>query len=228
VRGIFAKREERIGCLPEKTSEVRHGFVSSATFEVVPPRLAANTEQIDMRRPLDLNIAYRIIGPGPVVLVSSLYNGRPAITPIAWHMPVSDSPPIVALEIWKDHFVYKAVLQTGDFVINIPSSGMADVVRKLGSVSGRICDKFRKFGLAKETSKRIKSPRLAASIGILECKLRRDKHLLDKYSVVLGDVVYAEAEKGLFSDRWLPESKGAGIFHHLGGRIFYEPAGRVI
>ena len=181
-----------------------------------------------MRKPVNLDIAYRLIGPGPIVLVSSLYNKRAAITPIAWHMPVSDDPPIVALEIWKGHFVYKAVLQTSDFVINIPSSGMADVVRKLGSVSGRTCDKFKKFGLEKEGSKEVRSPRLAPAIGILECKLRKDKRLLDKYNVVLGDVVYAEAESRLFTDRWLTEEKGARIFHHLGGKIFYEPAGRVI
>lgn len=181
-----------------------------------------------MRKTVDLKTAYRLIGPGPVVLVSSLYDGRPAITPIAWHMPVSDDPPIVALEIWKGHFVHKAVLQTGDFVINIPPSGMADVVRQLGSVSGRKTDKFKKFGLKKEAPLKIKSPRLAAAIGILECRLRKDRRLLDKYDIVLGDVVHAEAESGLFADRWLPEKKGAGIFHHLGGRIFYEPAGRVL
>jgi flavin reductase (DIM6/NTAB) family NADH-FMN oxidoreductase RutF len=180
-----------------------------------------------MRRPVNPGMAYRLIGPGPMVLVSSLYDKRAAITPIAWHMPVSDSPPIVALEIWKGHFVYKAILQTGDFVINIPSGKMADVVRKLGSVSGKSCDKFKKFGLVKEASQKVKSPRLGSAIGIMECRLRQEKRLLDKYNVILGDVVHAEAEEELFTDRWHPEKKGAKVFHHLGGRIFYEPAGRI-
>ncbi len=75
-----------------------------------------------MRRPVELKVAYRLIGPGPLVLVSSLLNARAGLTPIAWHMPVSDDPAIVALEIWEGHFIYKAILQTKDFVINIPSS----------------------------------------------------------------------------------------------------------
>jgi len=181
-----------------------------------------------MRKSVPLEIAYRLIGPGPIVLVSSLYNKRAGLTPIAWHMPVSDDPPIVALEIWEKHFIYKAIMQTGDFVINIPSSGMAQTVRSLGSVSGKTADKFRKFGLVKEPAAKVRSPRLGSAIGILECTLRKEKGLLKKYNVVLGDVVYAEAEEGLFTDRWHPEKPGQRVFHHLGGRIFYAPEKRIL
>jgi len=173
-----------------------------------------------MRKSVDLSIAYRLLNPGPLVLVSSLFNKRAAITPIAWHMPVSDDPPIVALEIWKDHFIHKAILQTGDFVINIPSSYMAETVCKLGSVSGDKVDKFVKYGLDKESAKKIKSPRLKSAIGIMECKVHKDANLLKKYSVILGDVIYAEAEEAIFTDRWHPEKMGPRIMHHLGGKIF--------
>jgi flavin reductase (DIM6/NTAB) family NADH-FMN oxidoreductase RutF len=180
-----------------------------------------------MRKPVKLDIAYRLIGPGPLVLVSSLSGEKAGITPIAWHMPVSDDPPIVALEIWKGHFIYKAILETKDFVINIPSSDMADTVRKLGSISGAKCDKFSEFSLIKEKAKKVKSPRLGSAIGILECRLRKEPALLKKYNVVLGDVVYAEAEQDIFGDRWLPEANGFRIMHHLGGKIFSVPDNRI-
>lgn len=181
-----------------------------------------------MRRSVPLNMAYRLLGPGPVILVSSVFDGRAGVTPIAWNMPVSDDPPIVALEVWHKHFIYKAILQTKDFVINIPSSDMAEVVRKLGSVSGAKVDKFEEFSIAKEASKKIRSPRVKSAIGILECRLRRDNHMLKKYNIVLGDVVYAEADGRVFSDRWMPEKAGPRVIHHLGGKIFSVPANRVI
>ncbi|MFA5255993.1 MAG: flavin reductase family protein [Candidatus Omnitrophota bacterium] len=181
-----------------------------------------------MRKSIDLNIAYRLIGSGPLVLVSSLLDGRAGLTPIAWNMPVSDEPPIIALEIWEKHFIYKAILETGDFVVNIPSSDMAETCRKLGSVSGAKVDKFGEFGLVKEESKKIKSPRLGSAIGVLECKLRREKAILEKYNIVLGDVVYAEAEESVFTDRWVTESDGPRIMHHLGGKLFYAPDRRII
>lgn len=173
-----------------------------------------------MRKAVKLDIAYRLLGPGPIVLVSSLFNKRPTITPIAWHMPVSDDPPIVALEIWKDHFIHKAILETGDFVINIPSTDMAKIVCELGSVSGAKVDKFKEFGLEEERSKKVKSPGLANALGILECKVHKDANLLKKYSVIVGDVVYAEAEEHAFTDRWHPERPGPKIMHHLGGKVF--------
>jgi flavin reductase (DIM6/NTAB) family NADH-FMN oxidoreductase RutF len=181
-----------------------------------------------MRKEVALNIAYRLVSPGPLVLVSSLFGTRAGITPIAWNMPVSDEPPIIALEIWKDHFIHKAILKTKDFVINIPSSDMADTVRKLGSVSGKKIDKFKEYGLEKEPSKKIKSPRLKSAIGVLECKLRKDANLLKKYSVILGDVVYAEAEEKVFTDRWCPENDGPMLIQHLGGRIFCAPGKRIL
>lgn len=181
-----------------------------------------------MKKEIDLTIAYRLIGSGPLVLVSSLLKGRAGLTPIAWNMPVSDDPPIVALEIWEKHFIYKAILATGDFVINIPSSDMAETVRKLGSVSGKKIDKFKEYGLIKETAKKVKSPRLKTAIGIIECKLRREERLLKKYNIVLGNIVYAEAEEGIFTDRWHPEREGARPLHHLGGKIFSVPDTRII
>jgi flavin reductase (DIM6/NTAB) family NADH-FMN oxidoreductase RutF len=143
-------------------------------------------------------------------------------------MPVSDEPPIVALEVWKDHFAHKAILATGDFVINIPPSEMAGTIRKLGGVSGKKVDKFEKFGLRRERSRLVKSPRLAGAIGYLECRLRREPSILKKYSVVMGDVVHAEAEESVFTDRWHPERPGPRLIHHLGGRIFYVPARKII
>jgi flavin reductase (DIM6/NTAB) family NADH-FMN oxidoreductase RutF len=181
-----------------------------------------------MRRKIDLDSAYRLLNPGPLVLVSSTLGERDGLTPIAWHMPVSDDPPIIGLEIWEGHFIYKAILETKDFVINIPSSEMAETVRGLGSTSGAETDKFKKFGLEKETAAKVKSPRLKSAIGILECRLRNDKTLLKKYNIVLGDVVYAEADERAFTDRWVPEKGGPAFIQHLGGKIFSIPAKRIV
>ena len=180
------------------------------------------------RKPIDLNISYRLLNHGPLVLVSSIFKGRPDITPIAWNMPISDDPPMIALEIWEGHFIYKAILETEDFVVNIPSSDMAETVRKLGSVSGSKIDKFREYGLEPEPSKTVKSPRLKIAMAVMECKLHQDKHVLDEYNIVIGDVQYAEAEASAFSNRWLPEKGAFKTLHHLGDRIFCIPESKLI
>ncbi len=57
---------------------------------------------------------------------------------------------------------------------------------------------------------------------------KNSKDLLKKYNIVLGDIVYAEAESSMFTDRWLTEKDTPRTLHHLGGKIFSVPDKRII
>ena len=48
------------------------------------------------KRPLPLAEVYRLIEPGPVVLVSTMRDGRAKIMTMSWHMMVDFEPPIIA------------------------------------------------------------------------------------------------------------------------------------
>ena len=48
------------------------------------------------KRPLPLAEVYRLIEPGPVVLVSTMSGGRANIMTMSWHMMVDFEPPIIA------------------------------------------------------------------------------------------------------------------------------------
>ena len=95
-----------------------------------------------MRKELDLALATRLLNHGPLVLVSSEKDSRVDITPVAWNMPVQKKPPVVLLEISDTHFIYECIMQTADFLVNIPAFTFAEEVVKCGSVSGRDVDKF--------------------------------------------------------------------------------------
>ena len=45
------------------------------------------------KRPLPLGEVYRLIEPGPVVLVSTMSGGRANIMTMSWHMMVDFEPP---------------------------------------------------------------------------------------------------------------------------------------
>lgn len=181
-----------------------------------------------MKKSVELDISYRLINHGCIVLVSSLYNGKPGITPIAWLMPISKDPPQIALAIWEGHFIYKCIMQTKDFVVNVPDKSMLKIVLKCGKISGKDVDKFKKYNLKKEPSKKIKSPRLAESVGFLECVLVEDRKLAVDHNIILGEVKYAEAEGKAFNKRWLFENKEYKTLHHLGNKIFSIPADGVL
>ena len=176
-----------------------------------------------MKKKVELDKVTRLINHGPVVLVSSSYDDRMDITPVAWHMPVSKDPPTIALEIHEKHFIYECIKKTGDFVINIPSRASSEDIVRCGSCSGRDVDKFAANGLTPEPSATIKSPRLGEALAFMECVLVEDEYLAKKYNMVLGEVKYAEAEEEAFRDHWLFKRDDMKTVHHLGDRTFCFP-----
>ncbi|MFH1878191.1 MAG: flavin reductase family protein [Candidatus Omnitrophota bacterium] len=176
-----------------------------------------------MRNELSLDLATRLVNHSPVLLVSSLYAGKTDLTPVAWHMPVSKDPPVIALEIGENHHIYKCIMETGDFVVNILSKDYTGQIVKCGSCSGRDVDKTEICGFSLEASRFVRSYSLKEAAAVLECVLIRDEHLLREYNMVPAEIKYAEVCEGFFSGHWLFDKRGFKTIHHLGDGTFCAP-----
>ena len=150
-----------------------------------------------MRKEVPLEFATRLINHGPVIVVSSLFNDKVNLTPVAWNMPISKNPPEIIIEVGRSHFMFDCILETEDFVINIPSKDFIEDVVKCGSCSGRDVDKVDASNFEIQPSKSIKSPNIKNVPAILECELIKDEYLLKEYNLIPGKVKYAEAEEGI-------------------------------
>jgi hypothetical protein len=62
------------------------------------------------KRPLPLGKVYRLIEPGPVVLVST--SGRANIMTMSWHMMVDFEPPIIACVMSNRDYSFEALKKT--------------------------------------------------------------------------------------------------------------------
>jgi flavin reductase (DIM6/NTAB) family NADH-FMN oxidoreductase RutF len=181
-----------------------------------------------MRQKIGLEMATRLINNGPLVMIVSMYEDRVDVTPIAWHMPISKNPPLIAFEISQTHFIYQCIMRTKDFTVNIPSSDMMPQVISCGTESGAAVDKLRMTGLTTELSRTVKSPTLQAAMGVLECVLVEDRYLLETYSIVLGEVKHAEVEPDAFDEHWLFSSRNFRTIHHLGDMTFSSPDNEIL
>lgn len=179
------------------------------------------------RNIIPLNIATRIINPGHVILVSSGQGDSMGITPIAWHMPLSKDPPLMAMVVDKEHYIHKCIMEAKDFAVNIFSREWLGDIVMCGSVSGWESKKSGLTGFVGEPSLKIKSNRLKRSLAVLECSLEEDKYLKDEYDIIKGKIVYAEAEEKSFNERWI-FSEGKQPVHHLGEGSFSYPSCEII
>ena len=155
---------------------------------------------------LPLSRVYRLIEPGPVVLVSTMSGGRANIMTMSWHMMVDFHPPIVACVMSNRDYSFEALKKTKECVINIPGVELARKVVGCGNTSGRDVDKFRKFGLTASAASSVRAPLIDECFASLECKVI-DTKLVPQYGIFILEVVQA----------WIdPANKDARTIHHQG------------
>jgi flavin reductase (DIM6/NTAB) family NADH-FMN oxidoreductase RutF len=116
--------------------------------------------------------AYRLLHPMHTVLVSCVgKNGKPNIITLAWAMPTSINPPLIAISIAPQRHSHKLIEETKEFVVNIPTMIILKETLFCGRASGRDHDKFKETGLTRLRGRKVKAPAVRECAAHLECKL---------------------------------------------------------
>ena len=167
---------------------------------------------------IHLASAYRLLHPMHTVLVTCVgKKGKPNIIPLAWAMPTSHSPPLVAISISPKRYSHTLIEKTEEFVINIPTVKIINETLHCGNTSGRDHDKFEETGLTPIPAKKVKTPIIKECLAHLECKLHNQFKTGD-HTVFVGEIVEAYADKGVFTDKY--DIDKARMLFHLGGNVF--------
>ena len=169
------------------------------------------------KRTLPLSRVYRLLEPGPVVLVTTAREGRPNIMAMSWHTMMEFEPPLVGCVISGRNYTFDALEATGECVLNIPTRELALKVVGCGNVSGRRVDKFEAFGLTPAPASLVGPPLIAECYANLECKVT-DTKMVSDYNFFVLEVLKA----------WIdPSVKDPRTLHHR-GRGAFMVAGRTI
>jgi flavin reductase (DIM6/NTAB) family NADH-FMN oxidoreductase RutF len=168
-----------------------------------------------MKRALPLSRVYRLLEPGPVVLLTTAQKGRANVMTMSWHTMLEFEPPLVGCVVSNRNFSFTALAATKECVINVPTVTIAEAVVKCGNVSGRRKDKFAAFGLTPLPASTVAAPLVAECYANLECRVV-DVRLVRKYNFFVLEVCKA----------WLdPAVRPARTIHHR-GRGEFMVAGR--
>ena len=89
-----------------------------------------------VRKKLQESEARRLMGGAPVVIVTSAWRTVPNAMPVAWSMPVSVDPPLVAIVVHQSRQSHDMIKFGEEFGINIPSRVITNHTQWLGMVSG--------------------------------------------------------------------------------------------
>ncbi|ADZ71863.1 flavin reductase family protein [Polymorphum gilvum] len=154
---------------------------------------------------LPLAEVYRLIEPGPVVLLTTADEGRANVMAMSWHMMMEFTPPLVACLV-SGSYSFAALRATGECVIAIPDVGLAPKVVAAGNCSGRTVDKFREIGLTPLPAAEVGAPLVAECFANLECRVV-DDGFVKRYNLFVLEVVRAWRD---------PAQAAPKTIHHTG------------
>ena len=169
------------------------------------------------KKSFPLSKVYGLLEPGPVVLVTTAYKGRPNIMVMSWHTMMEFEPPLVGCVISNRNYTFDILKTTKECVINIPTVELAAETVGCGNTSGRTVDKFKAFRLTPLAASCVKPPLIDECYANLECKVV-DTRMTAPYCFFILEVLKA----------WIdPAKKNPRTIHHL-GRGRFMVAGKTI
>ena len=171
-----------------------------------------------MKVEVSSGIAYRLMYPRLTILVTSVSKqGKPNIITLAWSLPTSFQPPMVAISIARRRYSHKLIAETKEFVVNIPTIEISKETLFCGRNSGKDCDKFKQTGLTPVPAKVVAPPLIQECIAHLECRVINSLVTGD-HTLFIGEVIAASVNKDIFNDKY----KAAKIkpIYHIGGDDF--------
>lgn len=174
------------------------------------------TARVPGKRSLALGKVYGLLEPGPVVLVSTVRDGRPNVMPMSWHTMMEFEPPLVGCVMSDRNYSFGSLVASRECGINIPTVELASKVVKCGNASGRTVDKLAKFGLTAVPASAIAAPLVAECYASLECRIADDR-MVEPYGFFVLEVVRAWIDPARKSPRTL-HHRGRGVFA-VDGRI---------
>ncbi|MCX8188477.1 MAG: flavin reductase family protein [Nitrososphaeria archaeon] len=150
--------------------------------------------------------------PKPALLITCGPFEKSNILSIAWSIPISRNPPLVAVAISPKRYSYHLIEEYKAFAINVPTYDQLNAVKVCGSTSGKNVNKWEIIKLTKEKARKIDTAIIKECIAHIECVLERKVELGD-HDLFVGKVVEAYGEEKAYELGILNTSKFKPILH---------------
>ncbi|MCI8332554.1 MAG: flavin reductase family protein [Clostridiales bacterium] len=145
-----------------------------------------------------------LLAPVPPVLVSCGKEGKDNLITIAWTGTLNTDPPKTYISVRPERYSHDLIKESGEFVINLPSSHIIRSIDFCGCRSGKDLDKFEACGLTREKASAVSCPMVAESPVSIECKVS-DLVEMGSHNMFVADIVAVNID-----ERYIDEK---GKFH---------------
>lgn len=149
---------------------------------------------------------FRPIYPSPAALVTSVdAEGRANVVTLGECFNISIiRPVIVGIAIRTATYSHGLIRRSGEFVVNLPTADLYEVVDGVGTVSGRDCDKFERFDLTPVPAREVRPPLIEECPVCVECRVIDEREVGD-HQLFLGEVVAEHVDEDALDEDGRPD-----------------------
>ncbi|HAJ32870.1 MAG TPA: flavin reductase family protein [Candidatus Atribacteria bacterium] len=163
-----------------------------------------------------------VASPGvPVYLISTMSkSGVKNIAPYGMVMPVSHSPFIYAIGSDKDRDTYRNIVETEEFVLNVPSTSMLEKVNLTGIKFPGEIDEFEKAKFTSIPALKVKTSLIAECKSHFECRLLNIYEITKTRVIIIGEVVTISIDRELFLKDFAKQKGQLDPLYYVQGAYF--------
>ncbi|ETP72709.1 DIM6/NTAB family protein [Lachnospiraceae bacterium JC7] len=140
------------------------------------------------------------IYPVPAVMVSLKdKSGKTNILTVAWTGTICSDPPMAYISVRKNRGSYPMLMESGEFVINLPDEKLVKALDYCGVRSVTKVDKWKEMGLHEGKATVVSAPTIEEAPVSIECKVTQVLPL-GTHDMFLAEVVAVQVD-----DRYIDE-----------------------
>ncbi|MHA1203571.1 MAG: flavin reductase family protein [Candidatus Heimdallarchaeaceae archaeon] len=111
--------------------------------------------------------------PNPALLISCKSSNKESIITLSWVGTSCSEPPMVSVGIRPTRYSYNIIKESGEFVINVPTSEMIEKVKFCGTKSGKDVDKWMECNFTREKPSKVNTPLIKECPVNIECTVKK-------------------------------------------------------
>ncbi len=160
-----------------------------------------------------------LLGPVPPALVTCGTMEKPNVLTVAWTGIVCTHPAMTYISVRPSRYSYHMLQETGEFVINLPTSAMGKITDFCGMKSGEKVNKIQKCGLTLADASQVSAPILADCPVSLECRITSAQEL-GSHTMFLAEILAVQVEERFVDSKGKLNLQQAGLLAYAHGEYF--------
>jgi flavin reductase (DIM6/NTAB) family NADH-FMN oxidoreductase RutF len=137
-----------------------------------------------------------LIAPLPPIMVTCGTMDKPNVLTIAWTGILNTVPPKTYISVRPTRYSYDIIKQSGEFVINLTTTGMIWAADFCGVRSGKDIDKFAATGITTQKATQVACPMIEQSPMSIECRVTQIIPL-GSHDMFIADIIAVNVDEKL-------------------------------